>query len=332
MTAAHTQKLDQNELIQEFERLRRELTALCYRMSGSIDEAEDLVQDTYLRAWRAADRFEGRSSLRTWLYRIATNVCLTALDREERRMLPSGLVPTDPEPVSSDSYRGPSPRWITPAPDRLTVSLADDPAEITVTRAHLRLAIIAALQFLPPRQRVVLLLRDVLAFPAGDVANFLGISTPAVKSLLQRARGRMDEVSPRPDAGLEPEDPAAQALVNRYMTVFQEADVTLLEQVLREDASIEVAPVGIFKSGKKACIRYLADGVLRRPGEYRMVPTVANGQPAAVTYRRGKSGGYEAFGVAVLTVSSEHITRISVFADGQFVERWGLPAELADPL
>lgn len=332
MTAARTQKLDPNELIQEFERLRRELTVLCYRMSGSIDEAEDLVQDTYLRAWRAADRFEGRSSLRTWLYRIATNVCLTALEREERRMLPSGLVPTDPEPVTSDSYKGPSPRWLTPAPDRLAVPLADDPAEITVTRSHLRLAIIAALQFLPPRQRVVLLLRDVLAFPASDVANFLGISTPAVKSLLQRARGRMDEVSPQPDASLEPEDPAAQALVNRYMTVFQEADVTLLEQVLRDDASIEVAPLGIFKSGKEVCIPYLADSVLRLPGEYRMLPTSANGQPAAVAYRRGKPGEYDAFGLAVLTVTSEHITRISVFADGQFVERWGFPSKLVSPL
>ncbi|MFI9537656.1 RNA polymerase subunit sigma-70 [Nocardia fusca] len=331
MTAARTHKLDPNELIQEFERLRRELTVLCYRMSGSIDEAEDLVQDTYLRAWRAADRFEGRSSLRTWLYRIATNVCLTALEREERRMLPSGLVPTDPEPVTSDSYKGPSPRWLTPAPDRLAVPLADDPAEITVTRSHLRLAIIAALQFLPPRQRVVLLLRDVLAFPASDVANFLGISTPAVKSLLQRARGRMDEVSPQPDAGLEPEDPAAQALVNRYMTVFQEADVTLLEQVLRDDASIEVAPMGIFKSGKEVCIPYLTDSVLRLPGEYRMLPTSANGQPAAVAYRRGKTGEYQAFGLSVLTVTSEHITRISVFADGRFVERWGFPPELVSP-
>jgi RNA polymerase sigma-70 factor (ECF subfamily) len=187
---------DRDEFARSTEPFRRELLAHCYRMLGSLDEAEDLVQETFLRAWRSHAGFEGRSSLRVWLYRIATNACLTALEQRGRRALPSGLGAPSDDPDGAPVEAGPGVSWLGPIPDALVTGPPQDPAAIAVARESLRLGLIACLQYLPARQRAVLILRDVLAFPAAEVAAMLGTSTVAVKSILQRARARLDQVAP----------------------------------------------------------------------------------------------------------------------------------------
>jgi RNA polymerase sigma-70 factor, ECF subfamily len=305
------------------EPFRRELLAHCYRMLGSPHDAEDVVQETYLRAWRAYGGFEQRSSVRTWLYRIATNACLTALERRGRRVLPSGLTGPSDDPHAPPVPAGPEVGWVQPFPDAL---LEGDPATVVAAREDLRLALIASLQHLPARQRAVLLLRDVLAFPAADVAAVLDISVAAVKSALQRARARMEEVAPDADALAEPDEPRARALLDRYIAAFENADAAAFEELLREDAALEMVGSRTWFSGLRTCLPYITSPpVLGAPGEWRMVPTRANGQPAAAAYRRGPSGAHEAFGIAVLTVAEDGIGRIVVFADPDLVTACGLP-------
>ncbi|GAA0921356.1 sigma-70 family RNA polymerase sigma factor [Virgisporangium aurantiacum] len=300
------------------EPFRRELLAHCYRMLGSVDEAEDLVQDTYLRAWRSYDGFEGRSSVRVWLYRIATNACLTALDQRARRAIPSGLAgPTsDPSAVPSAApSMAPDVAWLQPIPD------STDPATIVAERESLRFALIASLQCLPPRQRAVLILREVLAFPAADVAAMLDTTTAAVKSSLQRARARLDEASPHPEQQTEPTDPHARMLLDQYIAGFEHADVAALERALRTDAAIELVGTRTWFSGRVTCLRFLT-GVVGSPGDWRMVPTTANGQPAAAAYRRDGDGIY----LAALTTPDTGIARILVFDGGaDLLARFGLP-------
>ena len=298
----------------EFERrtepLRRELLAHCYRMLGSVDEAEDTVQEAYLRAWRSFDAFEGRSSVRTWLYRIATNACLTALQQRGRRALPSGLGGPADDPDAPARPAEPGTLWVDPMPDALVTPESDDPAAIVAARQWLRLAIIASLQYLPARQRAVLLLREVLGFPAAEVASMLGTSTAAVKSTLQRARARLDEVAPAPEQILEPTEPRARELLGAYIAGFENADTAALEKALRADAAIEMVGTETWFSGKVTCLRYLAH-VIGSPGDWRMTPTLANGQPAAIASYRGQD-----YGLGVLTVTPAGIARITVFAGG----------------
>jgi RNA polymerase sigma-70 factor (ECF subfamily) len=216
------------EFVQRTEPFRRELLAHCYRMLGSADEAEDLVQETYLRAWRSYGTFQGRSSLRVWLYRIATNACLTALEQRGRRALPSGLgFPAD-DPDAPAAPAEPDVAWLQPIPDAWVNPGSQDPAAIVAAREGLRLALIASLQYLPARQRAVLLLREVLGFPAAEVATMLGTSTAAVKSTLQRARARLEEADPAADLIVEPTDPHARALLGRYIAGFENADTLRL--------------------------------------------------------------------------------------------------------
>jgi RNA polymerase sigma-70 factor (ECF subfamily) len=298
---------------------RRELVAHCYRMLGSADDAEDLVQETYLHAWRAYDGFEGRSSVRTWLYRIATNACLNALRGRAARPLPSGLGgPGDGQDLGSP---GPEVSWLQPIPDTMVTPDSGDPAAIAVSRESLRLALIASLQYLPARQRAVLILREVLAFPAAEVAAILGITTAAVKSALQRARARLEETAPAAERISEPSGPEARAVLDRYIAAFENADARALKDLLHADATLELPPSPTWYAGDDAAANAIAG--LGAPGDWRMTPTAANGQPAAAAYHRGADGGYQAYGVVVLTATRTGITAITVFADPALLARFG---------
>jgi RNA polymerase sigma-70 factor (ECF subfamily) len=312
---------------EEFARLsdafRPELLAYCYRMLGSVHDAEDQVQEVLVRAWRSYDDFEGRASLRTWLYRIATNACLRALENRERRPLPSGLA--GPEERVDLRLGGETPEipWLQPIPDALFTAQSNDPAEAFTSRATIRLALVAALQYLPPRQRAILLLRDVLGWRAAEVAELLGTTTTAVNSVLQRARAHLDEASPAEDAVTEPTDPDQRTLLDRYATAFENADINALMTLLREDATFEMPPQPIWFSGRTSVTQFLARTVLREPGLFRMIPTLANGQPALVGYRRGADDAYHAHAVQVLTFAGSSITRVVSFNDPSLVATFG---------
>jgi RNA polymerase sigma-70 factor (ECF subfamily) len=313
-----------DEFARATEPFRRELLAHCYRMSGSVDEAEDLVQETYLRAWRAYDRFEGRSSLRVWLYRIATNACLTALQHRSRRVLPSGLAGPSEDPDGEATMVGPEVRWVEPIPNALVAPEAEDPSTIATVNANLRLALTASLQYLPARQRAVLILRDGLDLPAAEVAQMLDTSTAAVKSALQRARGRLEQVSPQAEELTEPTEPEACALLDRYIAAFERGDLVLLEQILRDDATLEMTASATWFAGKRNCLRFIRR-FLGSPDLYRMLPTTANGQSAAAAYRRSEDGTYQAFAIVVLTTTTAGIARIALFNDPRSFTTFGLP-------
>ena len=315
--------VDRGEFTGRTEPFRRELLAHCYRMIGSVDDAEDLVQETYLRAWRSFDSFEGRSSLRTWLYQIASNACLTALERRSRRPLPSGLGSPDQDADAGSSVAQPDVLWLQPLPDALVRPDRGDPAAIAMSRESLRLALIASFQYLPPRQRAVLLLRDVLAFPATEVAEILGMTTAAVKSALQRARGRLEEVTPAADAISEPQEPQARALLDAYIRAFETSDPVALKQLLRRDATLELPPSADWFTGPRA----IAEAVrgLGSPGDWRMLAVAANGQPAAAAYHRQPDGSYRAYGIVVLTATPTGIARLVVFADPRLFRWFDLP-------
>jgi RNA polymerase sigma-70 factor (ECF subfamily) len=307
------------------EPFRRELLAHCYRMLGSVHDAEDVVQETYLRAWRSYGGFENRSSVRTWLYRIATNACLTALQNRSRRALPSALGDPTDDPHAAPVMAEPDVAWLQPIPTAWVSSPSDDPAAVVALRESLRLALIASMQHLPAQQRAVLMLRDILAFPATEVADMLGISIPAVKSALQRARARLKEAVPRADDVVEPTEPQARALLAQYIAAFENADPTMLEEALRHDAALEMVGSRTWFAGRRTCLPFIATYVLGSPGDWRMLAIDANGQPAAAAYRRGEDGSLHAFGIAVLTVSATGITRIVVFDDPGLVTMFGLP-------
>jgi RNA polymerase sigma-70 factor, ECF subfamily len=317
---------DSAAFVGETEPLRRELFAHCYRMLGSVHDAEDLVQETYLRAWRSYDGFEGRSSVRTWLYQIATNACLTALAKRGRRVVPSGLYEPEPDPAAFPEVAGPEATWLEPVPDAMAAGDTADPAAIVAARAGLRLALIASLQYLPPRQRAVLVLRDVLGFPAAEVAAVLGTTTASVKSALQRARGRLEELAPTSEQVTEPAAPQARALLDQYIAAFENADVAALERLLVRDATLEATPMRTWFAGRETCVPFLRDRLLGSPGDWRMLATSANGQPAAAAYTRDRDGGYQPYGIVVLTVTGAGIDRVSCFGDPGLVSLFGFPA------
>jgi RNA polymerase sigma-70 factor (ECF subfamily) len=313
--------------VEDTEPFRRELIAHCYRMLGSIHDAEDLVQETYLRAWRSYGGFEARSSVRTWLYQIATNGCLTELARRSRRMLPSGLYHPEEDPGAYPEEAGAGVNWLQPAPDAMMTPDSADPAAIVAAREGLRLALIAALQYLPPRQRAILVLRDVLAFPAAEVAAMLGTTTVSVKSALQRARARLREVSPTADQITEPTESQARALLDQYITAFENADATALEELLLEDATLEATPMRTWFAGRKTCVPFLRNHILGSPGDWRMLATSANGQPAAAAYTRSRHGNYQPYGICVLTVAKQGIRQVRSFGDPSLVTLFGFPPD-----
>ncbi len=315
--------------IEEFARLadpfRPELLAHCYRMLGSVEDAEDAVQETYLRAWRSYGKFEGRSSLRQWLYRIATNACLRALEQGSRRPLPSGLGGPGDDPAAPLTTAGSEVRWLQPIPGPLLETQPADPATVVASRGSVRLALVAALQHLPARQRAALILRDVLGWRAAAVAELLDMTTSAVNSALQRARAQLAQVAPAEDDLGEPAEPDRRALLDRYVAAFETADGTALEQLLREDVELEMPPFVTWFAGRQAVLRFFSSQVLAGLGQFRMVPTTANGQPAAAAYSRGRDGVYRPHAVHVLSLTSTGVTRIVAFLDPGRFAAFGLP-------
>ncbi|TDV52169.1 sigma-70 family RNA polymerase sigma factor [Actinophytocola oryzae] len=293
---------------------RRELLGHCYRMLGSVHDAEDLVQETMLRAWRAYDRFEGRSTLRTWLYRIATTQCLTALESRGRRPLPAGLGgPSDTGGLPLES-REDMP-WFEPVPTG-----SDDPAAIVTSRESTRLAFVAALQYLPPRQRAVLILRDVLAWRAAEVADLLDTTVAAVNSALQRARERLNEVAPTLEDVEEPTTEDKRALLAGYVAAFERKDVDAIVALLAEDAVWEMPPFTTWFRGREQVARHLAHQCPGGPGDFDFVHTEANGEPALGMYLWGKP-----FCVQTFTARGALYTHVVSFFDNRLFGTFGLP-------
>ena len=307
--------LGSDEFARLTEPFRPELLAHCYRMLGSVYDAEDQVQETLVRAWRSYSDFQGRSSLRTWLYRIATNACLRAIENRARRPLPSGLGAPGDDPDGALAPVLPEIRWLQPIPDALVSAWSADPAEIVASRQSMRLALIAAFQYLPARQRAVLIPRDVLRWRAAEVADLLGTTTAAVNGMLQRARARLEQAVPDEDQIHEPADPADRALLDRYATAFQNADVTAVIQLLRDDAVFEMPPEVTWFAGRELIGRFLRSQVLTEPGRFQMIPVAANGQPALASYMRGHDGGYHAHSICVLTIAGSRVARVISFND-----------------
>ena len=309
---------------------RPELLAHCYRMVGSVHDAEDLVQETLVRAWRAWDGFEGRASMRTWLYRICTNVCLRALENRARRPLPSGLGAPDALDAPLAAAR-PEVPWLEPLPDAALRAgpggpgAPADPASIVVSRQSVRLALVAALQHLPPRQRAVLILRDVLGWPAAEVAGLLQMSVIAVNSALRRARDGLRQAGVGEDDVREPADAGTRAIVDKYAAAFENADVAALTRLLAADAVLEMPPTPTWFAGREAVARFFGTRVLGAPGDFTLTATGANGQPAFAAYRRGGDGGYHAHAIVVLEVRGAALARIVSFLDPGLFPVFGLP-------
>jgi RNA polymerase sigma-70 factor (ECF subfamily) len=328
MSIASTVALSSEDFAELTGRYRAELLAHCYRMLGSVQDAEDQLQETMIRAWRSYGEFEGRSSLRTWLYRIATNACLRALENRARRPLPSGLTGASDDPLGPPPAARADVPWLEPVPDALLGTGAGDPASVAGIRASTRLALIAALQYLPGRQRAVLILRDVLGWRAAEVAELLGASTAAVNSTLQRARARLRQLAPSQDEIAEPAEPERRALLDRYAAAFETADVAALESLLRDDAVFEMPPLAGWFAGRERIGRFLRAHVLLEPGGFAMVPTGANGQPAFAVYQRDEDGTYRAHAVQVLTVTRAGLAGVVSFNDGSLLAMFGLPPTL----
>jgi RNA polymerase sigma-70 factor, ECF subfamily len=310
------------------DQFRAELLVHCYRMLGSVQDAEDQVQETLLRAWRSQDSFEGRASLRTWLYRIATNACLRAMENRERRPLPSGLGAPGDDPAGPIAPPASEVSWLEPFPDALLRPESADPAAVTAARSGLRLALIAALQQLPVRQRTVLILRDVLGWRAAEAAELLGVSVTAVNSALQRAREQLQRTGPAAEEIREPAGPADRALVDRYAAAIENADVTALVALLHEDATFEMPPMATWFRGRDDIGRFLQARILTAPGLHTTVPAAANGQPALAIYRRDDDGTSRAHAIQVLSLGRSGIAGIVAFVDPGLFPAFGLPAEL----
>jgi RNA polymerase sigma-70 factor, ECF subfamily len=307
---------------------RRELLAHCYRMLGSVHEAEDQVQETMLRAWRAYDRFDDElASFRTWLYRIATNVCLTALEGARRRPLPSGLgAPgSDPEQPLIPAFDVP---WLEPIPDRLLGATPGDPATMVTTHGSVRLAFVAAMQYLPARQRAVLILRDVLEFSALEVADILATTPVAVNSALQRARARLENLSVSEEQVEEQSDPTHRVLIDRYIAAFESADVAEITRLLAHGVVLEMPPVPLWFVGAQHYSQFIARVFRLRGSDWRMIPTAANGQPAVGAYTRGDGGLFHAHTLQVFSVGTSGIQRNVVFQDPHLFQLFDLPLTL----
>jgi RNA polymerase sigma-70 factor (ECF subfamily) len=316
---------DQADFAQLTGPFRAELLAHCYRMLGSVHDAEDQVQETLIRAWRSYGDFEGRASLRTWLYKIATNTCLRALENRSRRPLPSGLGAPDADPDGPLTTGQGEVPWLEPIPDALVQAGPADPASVVDARASLRLALIAALQYLPARQRAVLILRDVLQWRASEVADLLGTTTTAVNGLLLRARARIEQAGLAQQEIREPAETSQRVLLDRYALAFENADASALSRLLREDAIFEMPPILTWFAGRGRIGRFLGAQVFGQPGDFKMVPIAANTQPGFACYLLGPDGRHHAHAVQVITIGDAGIAHVVSFNQPELFPVFGLP-------
>jgi RNA polymerase sigma-70 factor (ECF subfamily) len=320
--------LDANPPIeQDLEEHRRSLTGYCYRMLGSGSEAEDAVQETMVRAWRAADRLESREALKAWLYRIASNVCLDMLQRPQRRAQPMDLGPAS----SADGALGvglPESAWVQPIADSRVLAPESDPAAVADSRETLRLAFVAALQHLPPKQRAVLILREVLRWQASEVAELLETSVASVNSALQRARATLEGL----DLDLDASGPASvesdqQELLGRYVSAFESYDITSLVSLLHEDASFSMPPFPLWVRGPEEVHDFMLGQGIHCKGS-RLLTTSANGGPAVGVYHPTEGGTFEPWALVVVEVKGERITGLHHFLYPELFDEFGLPARL----
>lgn len=320
--------IDPGEVSRRLEQHRVELTGYSYRMLGSAFEAEDAVQETFLRAWRAMDRFEGRAALRTWLYRIATNVCIDMASARQRRARPMDLGPAS----TADAVLGPAlgeATWLEPMPDGRALP-SGDPAEVAIARESIRLAFVAALQHLPPRQRAVLILREVLRWRADEVAELLGTTVASVNSALQRARATLAAKDMAADDVREPMDESRKALLARYVDAFERYDLDSLTALLHEDATWSMPPYELWLQSHGDIRQWcLGPGIGCRGS--RLIPIAANGSPAFAQYKPGgEEGSYEPWSLQVIEMSAGRISGITFFLDtAQIFPLFGLPPLLA---
>jgi RNA polymerase sigma-70 factor, ECF subfamily len=311
------------------EQHRAELTAYCYRMLGSPFEAEDAVQDTFVRAWRGLGRFEGRAALRSWLYRIATNVCLDMLKGRERRALPMDLG----DAWNPDGPIGrtlPEATWIEPAPDGLVLAPEADPAEVAASRETIRLAFVAALQHLPPRQRAVLILCEVLRWKAAEVAELLETSVASVNSALQRARATIEESGLSAADPMPPMDDAQRELLSRYVEAFERYDMDALTALIKDDAIQSMPPYELWLSGRDSILRWWVGPGAQCRGS-RVIPTIdANGSPAFGQYKPSVTGsGFDPWALQVLELAQGRIVGFTFFLDTErLFPLFGLPARI----
>jgi RNA polymerase sigma-70 factor, ECF subfamily len=315
---SHTVTSGAGELESRLEQHRGELTAYCYRMLGSPFEAEDAVQETLIRAWRGFERFEGRAALRSWLYRIATNVSLDMLNGRERRARPIDLGPAQ-APVASNLHTLPEATWLQPVPDALVMPAEGDPAEMAVARETIRLAFVAALQHLPPRQRAALILCEVLRWQASEVAELLDTSVASVNSSLQRARSTLASRNVSAATTSPQLDEADRALLARYVEAFERYDMDALTTLIREDASQSMPPFDMWLHGRDDILAWwVGPGAACRGS--RVVPTTAaNGSPAFGQYKPSPDGGFEPWALQVLELSDGRIGEFTFFLDTETV-------------
>ncbi|WP_167097751.1 RNA polymerase subunit sigma-70 [Mycobacterium sp. DL592] len=309
----------QEDFIEQAAPFRAELIAHCYRMVGSVHDAEDLVQETFLRGWRGYSAFEERAALRTWLYRIATSACLRALENRGRRVLPAGLGGGSTDPDIALDADGGGYQWLEPLPDSLT------PETQALARESVRLAVMTAMQELPPRQRAVLILRDVVEFSAAEVAELLETTPAAVNSALQRARSHLAAVAPAEDSVAVPADIERRELLERYCAAFENADLAALTDLLAADVRLEMPPVPVWFAGRDAVTRFLVKRAFAAPGDVALVPTGANGQPAVAEYRRDPDGVLAAHSIHVITAGHDGISAITVFLEPTLFAGFEMP-------
>ena len=304
---------------------RRELLVHCYRMLGSLHDAEDLVQETLLRAWERRATFTTPGSYRAWLYRIATNLCLNALSRNPRRSLPASTHaasnPTRPLPKEVRE-----PIWLEPFPDDLRSDRHSDPEDRALQREHISLAFLVALHHLPPTQRAILLLREVLEWPASEVAAWLDLSVPAVNSALQRARRALKRLHAFPDALCALSSSQEQALLDSYVALWEQADIPGLVALLREDAWFSMPPLPAWFQGREAITTFFQTTTFTFPGKWRLLPTRANASPAFGVYRwHAETGVHRLFALLVLHMAGEQIAHMVAFLDLSILAPFALP-------